>query len=473
VAGRIVSFLSIPVIVRMVSRADYGSVQVFVTMFAFLVLIRDFGFDSYYIVKNKTGDKQLLNTFVNALCINCFVSGGLLLILAGPLAGWMNISHYADYFRLLIPLLFLSSIETISLNYFREKVLFKRIAIGQSIRFLSYPLLSLLFIWVSPGFESLYAAFCISTILVAGYYAVIMPERKSLLITIRGLRSGFKTMIGNRAFLFNSGIGVVISNLSYSLPIYFFSGLVSLEHTAMYSLAFAVVARPISLLLIPVSRVAFPAMTHLSDEKIRAFILKMTGLSAIAVYPVLIWVILYAPDICAVFLGPKYQNVTLLIRLICIPFFMSVVSLPLMGISMVKDKPQIYVYWAVVNIAVVIATLYAGLQIGFVTSVMFFAIGRFVTLFFWQVITCRLSGLPLSRLVYNYGKYLPVWMVIAAVGLAFQYTGGLGIAAPVIAGFSMIGVYALLLYKLHRGAFNDITGLIRKPKVVRARLGMG
>lgn len=151
-----------------------------------------------------------------------------------------------------------------------------------------------------------------------------------------------------RYCLFNTS-NLVFNIIASLLPGILFLALISGEANADFQVAQQLLVLPTMLLVGALARVAFPSLSGVSEKELQRRCLAITGGSAAFISPSVIWFAIFAPTTVMILAGEKYLEGTPdLVRWMAIYMFLSSVYSPIGSLDMIRNRPDVGLYWNVV-----------------------------------------------------------------------------------------------------------------------------
>jgi PST family polysaccharide transporter len=467
---RIINVIAIPVIARLVSKEDYGNIQIIISTFMLLAVIRNSGFNDYFIKEADDRDKKFFSLFVNTMYLNTFVIAVIFIPAVGIYSYFNDVSSIYTYLVLIVVLLFINVGEIAGETYFRQKVCFKNIAIAGSIKILSYPIFTIIFLLIRPDLFSLFAAFALSIVAEIISYFFFLPDNKVFLPDIKKMTEGFLLQFKERVFCFSVSAGMFISNFNVSFPIYLFAYAFSAEHSAQYAISAQLVSIPFSLIIDSLSKVIYPVFIKQNEEERRRFYLSILKFFPFILYPMLLWIMIYAEGVVSLFLGEKWIDVVPIIRIVSIPVFFNVLSSPLGPVATALGKPHYRVLWSGGSVLLALLAGSMGLQFGFLWGVASVISSRVVTLIVWQVVACRMINLSHFKLAVQLIPYVPFWIMLVVFWIFFPEVSSFPYVRMFVSGTVGMLIYFMLFMLFFKNDVMQIKKLVNdllKKKVFK------
>ncbi|HSW59434.1 MAG TPA: oligosaccharide flippase family protein, partial [bacterium] len=355
-------------------------------------------------------------------------------------------------------------------TYFRQKVFFKNIAIASSIKILSYPVFTIIFLLIRPDLFSLFAAFALSIVVEIVSYFFFLPDNKVFLPDVKKMTEGFQLQFKERVFCFSVSAGMFISNFNISFPIYLFAYAFSAGHSAQYAISVQLVSMPFSLIIDSLSKVIYPVFIKQNEEERKKFYLSILKFFPFILYPMLFWIMIYTEDVVMLFLGNKWIEVVPVVRIVSLPVFFNVLSSPLGPVATALGKPHYRVYWSGFSIIFAFSAGWIGLKYGFLTGVASVVAARTITLVIWQIVACRMINLRLLKLFHQLLYYVPLWMMLIFIWMLFPEISGYPFVKMFVAGTVGMLLYFLFFVLLFKNDVMQIKKLVNdlfKKKVFK------
>jgi O-antigen/teichoic acid export membrane protein len=159
-----------------------------------------------------------------------------------------------------------------------------------------------------------------------------------------------------------------------------------------YNKAYELMLLPLTRLRGPIIGVASPALSGLQNnfKEYRSFFIRFLSLLSLITFPLILCLVLCAPNIIRIVLGPDWMPATSIFRWLGIAAIVQPYSWAL-GILLVSlGKTRRYLYWGIAHSSLIVFSFFIGLRWGATGVAMAYAIVNFV-LFLPSLIFCTNS----------------------------------------------------------------------------------
>lgn len=453
---------SLMVLARLLEPKDFGLVGMVTALMGVLSLFRDFGLSAATVQRGSVTDEQTSTLFwINVAVGAVLTSIGLLgaplvsafygeprlfwitsVVATGFVVNGAGVQHSAMLQRQM-RFTALALIEVISL------ILGIVVAVGMARAGYGYwalvamtavgPLATTIGLWVTTGW-------------VPG-----MPRRRA------GLRSMLR--FGGIVTL-NSLVGYVASNFEKVLIGRFWGA----EAIGIYGRAYQLIRIPTDVLNSAVGEVAFSALSRIQGDpsRLKRYFLKGYALVVAVTLPITVGCALFADDLIAVLLGPKWKDAVKIFRLLAPTILAFAMANPLgwllSSIGLVERGLKI----ALVFSPLMLAGIVMGLPFG--PKGVAFAYSTVMVLWVGPVIAWAVHGTPISFRDILAALRRPAASIIVAGGLAFGvrlFCGGMFSPLPrlLLEGTVLVVAYLAVLFSdsEQRSLYLDLFRGLKRP----------
>lgn len=330
---RILGLMSTVVLARLLTPEDFGLVAIAMSLFAFLLLIKEFGFDTAIIQISNPSRSHYDTAWTFNLIFGIFLS--LVLVLS---SNWISTLYGAPELKPLLwaiaGLFIIGGLENVGTLDFR-----KNLAFGKEFKFkvlpklIGVPCTLILAYWLRS-----YWALTIGTIitrlatLCAGY---LMHEFRPRL----GL-SAAKELFNFSKWLMASNVVSYINNRS---PELFIGKVLNPEATGLFTVASEVATMPTTELSSAVSRASYPGYAKVSNDlrELKNLFLNVLSSAALFLIPIAMGVVVTADLLVPIFLGEQWLASIPVIKVISIAGLLSALSSNSGYVFLAIGKPRI------------------------------------------------------------------------------------------------------------------------------------
>jgi lipopolysaccharide exporter len=325
--------VSTVILARLLTPEDFGLVAIAMSLFAFLHLIKDFGFDTAIIQISNPSRSHYDTAWTFNLIFGIFLAVVLALS-----SGWISTLYGSPKLQPLLwaiaGLFIIGGLENVGTLDFRKNLTFnKEFKLKILPKLIGVPCTLMLAYWLRS-----YWALTIGTIvtqlagLCAGY-----------------LMHNFRPKLGLSAAkeLFNFSKWLMANNLIYFInnrsPELFIGKILNPQAAGLFSVANEVATMPTSELSSAVSRASYPGYAKVSNElgELKNLFLNVLSSAALLLIPIAIGVAVTADLLVPVFLGEQWLTVIPVIKVISIAGLLIALNSNAGYVFMAIGKPQI------------------------------------------------------------------------------------------------------------------------------------
>lgn len=233
----------------------------------------------------------------------------------------------------------------------------------------------------------------------------------------------------------------------------------------VYTRAYSVMLFPLSRVSRVLSRVMFPSLSIIQDDRprIRGLFLRMTRVIALVTFPIMLGVAASARAFVGVVFGPQWGEMVPVLRILAVVGMVQSVTTLLVNIYMSQNRTGLRLRVILPIQAAQVLGIVIGLKWGILGVAGGYAIASLAT----APVECYYAGILIGMSLTDFLSNLSgVFLCAAASALAAAAAGALAPAeAPVLAVFALQAaaggtVYALLLHAFSVKSFGELLALI-------------
>jgi len=363
---RLIAIVVTPILARNYPKEDLSIFRSLQSILLLVFVLIPLGTNLLYISESKEEREKYWSLFllVSAICS----------LVSIPILYGLKIMSYNDTplmlaFVILVPLI--SFFKNVYTAKYTEQIMFKEISLAIMYRQIVLYFLIIIFTFIN---KSIY--FLMVSLLISEITEVITLHHFSK--KIKGFFINFKQKIvfdkKARFFTIYTGGANTIINFSLQLPSILVLTLLGKELAIEFQMPLVLVSIPMSLIIMSVSRVMFPYLSNNRDEgKMQATILNSQYIFFILGLPICSLMIYFSQEISNIIFNPEWKNVSLALKLLSINIFFNMLQNPLSQLCLIKNKPKIGFYYAIIHLVSRLTGLYLGYNLwGFTGSVALF-----------------------------------------------------------------------------------------------------
>jgi lipopolysaccharide exporter len=419
------------VMARLLSPAAFGLVALAGVILRFGVYFAKMGMERAIVQKPDLSEQDVRVAFTSSVILGSAFAG--LLMLGAPLAA--SLVHQPDVIpvvRALALTIFLSGLNGTAMSLLHRAMRFRTLAIMEVVSFLvGYLGLGLLLAW--QGF---------------GVWALVCASLgQSLLVTVLSygsVRHSVRLLFSWDAYrpllAYGSRMSIIsfVEFLTMSLDTLLIGRLLGPAALGIYTRGSMLVALPVHLLSSNVAKVMFPSFSLVQADRARLRDVYLSSITLIAmlVTPACAGIIVAAPEIVRVMLGPKWLEAIPILQVICLTYILSAVT---MFAGVVCDATA--ALKAKLNLNLVFVVLLVGLMFacsryGLLGVAWALVIGEVVRTILYTIVMQQVLAAPPFTLLRAYGPGV-LAAVITAVGIGAVRFGLQPLGAPAIVVLSL------------------------------------
>jgi len=358
----VVAILKISILARFLEKSDFGLMALITFVLSFMSLFSDMGLSTAILHKQQINRKTYASLYWFNLFF-CFCLYGLLWLITPVISNF----YQEPQLSFLIPLLGLNIILSgIGLQFKTietKHLLFKDIGIIE----ITAAMISLIIaIWLAMNNFG---------ILSLVYSALVQYTLSNLLFLIIGLRKyglllHFKlseTLPFLKIGVFQ--VGSQLANyINRDFDIILIGKLFSTDILGGYNLAKQLVFRPAQVINPILVKVASPTLAKFQDDikALKKNYLRLVSIVSSINIPVYIVIILFAPLIVQIMYGQGFENIIILVRILCLYMIFRAIGNPIGSLVIATGRTDLEFYWNLINVLVMPIFIFIGAKQGIV-----------------------------------------------------------------------------------------------------------
>jgi lipopolysaccharide exporter len=420
-AGRAaLQFLQVLVLSRLLAPSDFGLVALAVSMVAFLQIFADAGVSNAIIHQQDISAEQISSLYWFNVASSAVLA--LLLVLISPLlSAWFGQPGLTPLLLLAAATLIVTALAQQLKIQAQKRLDFQSLAKVELIAAVCGFCAAVALAWRGAGAQSLMAG-TLCTALTGTLLAWLVLAngwRPQLRLQFKEIRQFIRFglyMIGNNlANTFNSQIDIFLG-----------SKLLGAASVGLYSVPKELNLRIAGLINPIITQVAFPIMAKAQDDEaqLRRIYLQIMRMTASVNFPIYVFMGVFASDIVALVLGPRWQDAVPLLQILSVWALIRSTGNPVGGLLMARGRADLSFRWNLAMLAVMPPAIWLGSHHG-VTGMGHAMVGMMV-LAFWP--NWRYQVWPLCKakfFEYSIQLIVPLLLAVTACATAAGATGAL------------------------------------------------
>lgn len=363
--------LSLPIISRLYSPAEYGFFASFLALTASFGSIACLRFDVAIMqAKDRIESLHIFYTSMNYLLIVCSVLG----VVSYILSQFIDI-QFPGYYLFLFPLSLslIGCIQALTV-FFNRREQFYLGAVAKVIASASMIILQLTLVFLSSSPEILVIAFIIGNFLSVIYLVYFFNSDFSY-FSFLSSNLFFKVSRKYKDYPIFSSIGSLADSLSLNLPILYVAYFFSLEVAGAFAIAYRIINIPIAFVGQAISQVFY---RNTIEKKDRIYILRTTlllaALLALIFLPFLLLVVYFGEPLLEFIFSEKWSLVGKIALYIIFAGFVRFSISPLSSILLAPTNLRLGVIWQILYLSTLSSTFFLLINSEFEKFLLFFTL---------------------------------------------------------------------------------------------------
>jgi len=357
-AGFVLRVGSLMVLARLLDPKDFGMVGMVTALTGIFSLFRDFGLSAATVQRVSVTDEQISTLF----WINVLVGGILAVILATMAPLVARFYHEPHLFRVTLVLASSFLFNAVGVQHsalLQRQMRFTALATIDIISLTISTVLGVSMAWLGFGYWALVAT------------AVTLPFVTTLCLWLTSgwIPSKPRIAVGLHSLMrFGGGLTLnsIIAYVAYNFEKVLLGRFWGADALGIYGRAYQLINIPTDNLNSAVGEVAFAALSRVQNDanRLRNYFLKGYSFVLALTIPITIAVALFAPDLIAVLLGPKWKDAAVIFRLLAPTILVFALINPIgwliFALGMIRRSLRV----AMVFAPLIIASYVMGLRYG-------------------------------------------------------------------------------------------------------------
>lgn len=245
--------------------------------------------------------------------------------------------------------------------------------------------------------------------------SILSPKRFRILTVL--FRKHRKFCLANTADL-------TLNNMASAIPGPMILSMVSAAAAADFRVSRLLIQLPILLLAGSIWRVAYPTLSNVSEEVLHDRCLRIIGTTAAFLVPGVLWLAIYAPALAVIVGGEKYAGAAPLVQWMALYMILTAIYSPISSLDMIRDKPEIGLYWNAVHTAARAGVIWYFASSGVVTVIAAMSITSALLWIVWIAMLGALLGAGWKRYIWTVIRFAPGWLLLGVAFWTVEYMLG-------------------------------------------------
>jgi len=262
---------------------------------------------------------------------------------------------------------------------------------------------------------------------------------------------------------------LVTNNFGSMIPGPMIVALIGATANADFSAARQLIQLPILLLVGAIWRVAYPTLSGVSEALLQHRCLRIIGTTAAFISPAVIWLAFFAPQTALLVGGRDYSSAAVLIQWMAAYMLLTAIYSPISSIDMIRDRPEIGLYWNIVHTAARVGVIFWTAPMGVEAVVKWMSISSFLLWTVWIVILGWLVGAPWGKYFGAVLRFAPLWLALLGSFWLCDLIVGVHPLAPLLLSALPCLLYAAVVMKFYPGESEMVWKLLGKSQASREK----
>jgi O-antigen/teichoic acid export membrane protein len=457
----------IAVIARLLTPEDFGLVAMVVVFTNFIMIFRDFGLSAALIQRRELHDEHLSSCFWMNVFVGLFLSF-FIAALAPGIAFFYNDQRLVLITIILGSTFFISSFGIVQSSLFLREIQFKILAIVEITAVLVSGITAIALAAAGFGVWSLvWQQVVLNAVFVILLWS-LSRWRPQFFFRWQRVKEflGFGLNLTGFNFVnyFNRNLdNLLIGKFLGSTPLGF------------YNLAYRILLFPIGNISWVIGRVMFPSLSAIQDDKIkvRNAYIKATRYIAILSFPLMLGILIVAPQFVRVIFGAQWERSISLIQILAVIGLIQSVQTSVGWIYQSQARTDIMFKWGILTLFVYAASFILGLKWNVEGVAIAYAIAVLLLSYPCFAIPFRLINLRISYFIKQFKSIILASISMGGTVLLSRYILNntyktTDLILLLLSVLVAVGSYAVFLFLFERGIYRETFRLLKNLKPASA-----
>jgi len=459
IAQLLMQILISAILARLLTPSDFGLIAMVTVFSSFVAIFADLGLTSAIIQKQEISEEALSSTFWISVGLGALLT--IALAASAPLiAAFYSEPRLAPIVVFLSTTLFIASFGYVQSSLLIKKMNFKALGIINLCAIgISGPI-AIFLAFYGYGVWSLAWNVVLSTSLIAVFtwiYARWAPHFTFGLQHVKGLLGFGANLTGSNflGYFQRNADNLLIGGFLGSAPLGF------------YNLAYNLLLFPLNNISNVIGRVMFPALSIIQHDKqmVRESYITANRYVAAVSFPLMIWVLVTAPQLIRVVFGPKWVSAIVLVQILAIASIEQSIGNNAGWIFFSQGRTDMMFKLTIFTTSIIVLSFAVGLRWGVEGVAIAYTIATYFTAYPVSVIAFRLIDMKVKHLLAELWSVMFAALMLGVIALLLRIsleklgvTQDLIILAIVTA--ASILVYSVVIFLYDKELFIGIVSLL-------------
>jgi PST family polysaccharide transporter len=447
------------ILARLLTPSDFGLIAMVIVFSSFVAIFSDFGLTSAIVQKKEVSDETLSSTFWISVGLGALLT--IALAASAPLiAAFYSEPRLTPLVVLISTTFFIASFGNVQSALLTKSMNFKALAvIGICALGISGPI-SIFLAFAGYGVWSLAwntVLFTSITVVITWIYSRWIPHFSLRLQQVRGLL-GFGANLTGFSF-----VNYFARNMD-NLLIGRFLGPAPL---GFYNLAYNLLLFPLTNVSDVVGRVMFPALSTIQHDKqkVREAYVTANRYIATVSFPMMIWLLVTAPELIKVVYGPKWTSAIPLVQILALTAILQSIATNVGWIFLSQGRTDILFKLSIFTTIAAAISFAVGLRWGVEGVAIAYTIETYLVAYPIFAVTFRLIDLKIRFFIAKLWSIMLATLILGILAFLLRISlEKLGVTQSVtvvaiVTAASLLS-YSILIFLLDRELFTGTVKLL-------------
>jgi len=419
ILGRAITLISMPVLARLLSKADFGVFGIITTIAMISQVIVSFGFDLWY-VKSSDKEKTRYAIFIKVSLLSIFILCIGLAFLAQPLSVFYKDPQLKTLMYWFALYFIIGGASQILRQQLAKHLEFKKTSLATIAKQITQAIVS---IFIAIYFKNVYA-------LLLGFIAGGIIEFIVLFtITAKPFFEGlshffsidiFHAFKKNGTFTISTMSSQLINTAARYISTPIFGRTSGLSATGLFVTMDSLITQPLNIIIGSISTTSLSVLAKVPNNNLANISLRISRLLLVISAPVFAFLWLYSEETINIFLGAKWVDGANVLRLLMLPAFFNIVVSPISQLFIILNKPQRLLVWNIIFFTSNVVAIILGSHFGFYFAVLCYAIVGVIMRLTLQIMTSQLLSISIWSFIKLYFEFMPIWIPLILPGIVIK-----------------------------------------------------
>jgi O-antigen/teichoic acid export membrane protein len=465
-AVRVSGFATLIVLTHEISPHDFGVVAAAMTVIPIVYLLSDLGFSTYLLQTDDIDQKSLSTAFWTSVAAALVLAGGLLAV-APLMASAFGIAKLDQVLRVLVLAVVPTVLAGVPLSLLRREMVFRPVALQALVAAVLGQVVAVVLALRGDGVWALVSQVVVTQWVIAVLAwlrarwvpALRLSPPRLRQMAVFGVRVSTVDLVATMRIWAEGWIVTVVLGPAAL-------GLLNIGQRLVL-----VAQELVAASMVPVSTVVF-ARVRDSADRLRTTYLKALGVSYAVVSPVMILIVVTAPQLIPLLFGPGWGKSVAPAQALAVAGIIVLGAMLDHGLFYGLGRPGAWLAYAVVTDGATVATTAVAVHWGLVGVAVGFVVVAFVATIARWLLVSRMLGWTLSEVAQPFFSIAPITALSLVTGaFVIHVLASHPLVGVALAGVVTLLVYVVLLRVMARRIIDDALSILPVPDKYVLRVG--